>query len=483
MSRFTEPPTLDRLVAEFPAPYAIDPQQIADRAAGGPVTAILDDDPTGTQTVSGVPVLTRWQRDDLQWALSQPGSAFFVLTNSRSLSPDEAAARTKQVVATLAEVAAELGIEYAVASRSDSTLRGHFPLETDVIAAEIEARSGPVDAVLVVPAFPDAGRVTVDSVHWVRGDSGMVPAGQTEFARDATFGYASSDLREWVAEKTGGAVATSDVIALTLRELRAGPDRVAELLAGLSGGRVVVVDAVTDDDLRVLAMGLQIATEGGRRYLTRIGPGFVRAVTGQPTHPPLDPEQLRHLGTDRGHGLVAVGSHVALTTAQLAALRGIGGLREFELDVRRLLDPEQREAHIAQTAAQAADALQESDVVIGTSRELVTGADPDDSLAIARSVSAALAQTVGEVVAQRRPAFVVAKGGITSNDVATAGLGINRAVVRGTMLPGLVSLWQPVDGPYAGAAYVVFPGNVGDAQSLADVVRALRGDHVNGSAP
>lgn len=477
MSRFAEPPTLDRLVAGFPAPYAVEPRQIAERAAHGPVTAILDDDPTGTQTVSGVPVLTRWQPDDLRWALSQPGNAFFVLTNSRSLAPDEAAARTRQVVAALAEVAAAQGVEYAVASRSDSTLRGHFPLETDVIAAEIEARSGPVDAVLIVPAFPDAGRVTVDSVHWVRGPDAMVPAAQTEFARDAAFGYASSDLREWVAEKSGGAVVASDVVALTLRELRAGPEHVAELLSRLHARQVVVVDAATDDDLRVLALGVLIATESGGRYLTRIGPGFVRALTGQPAQPPLSAGQLGELGTEREHGLIAVGSHVALTTAQLAALREIGGLTELELDVPLLLDPERRDAHVAAIAAQATDALQDRDVVIGTSRELVTGTDPDDSLAIARSVSAALAQTVATTVNARRPAFVVAKGGITSNDVATAGLGINRAMVRGTMLPGLVSLWQPVDGPYAGAAYVVFPGNVGDDQALADVVRALRDHH------
>jgi hypothetical protein len=41
------------------------------------------------------------------------------------------------------------------------------------------------------------------------------------------------------------------------------------------------------------------------------------------------------------------------------------------------------------------------------------------------------------------------------------------------MLPGIVSLWEPVDGPAAGIPYVVFPGNVGDDRSLLGVVRIL----------
>ena len=71
------------------------------------------------------------------------------------------------------------------------------------------------------------------------------------------------------------------------------------------------------------------------------------------------------------------------------------------------------------------------------------------------------------------PRFVVAKGGITSSDVAARGLGIGRAYTRGPMLPGIVSLWEPMAGPARGVPYIVFPGNVGDDQALADVVDKL----------
>jgi len=116
----------------------------------------------------------------------------------------------------------------------------------------------------------------------------------------------------------------------------------------------------------------------------------------------------------------------------------------------------------------------DGDVVIRTSRTLVTGADASDSLVIARTVSAALVGTMREIVALVKPSFVLAKGGITSSDTATDGLAIRRAWSRGTMLPGIVSLWEPVTGPAQGIPYIVFAGNVGDDRALSAVVDTLR---------
>ncbi|MCW2812402.1 MAG: hypothetical protein JWP61_2860, partial [Friedmanniella sp.] len=188
---------------------------------------------------------------------------------------------------------------------------------------------------------------------------------------------------------------------------------------------------------------------------------------------------LRHRHRGAGHppGLVAVGSHVGLTTRQLDRLRATTAITELELDVPTLLEPGAYAAHVREVADRAVSALTTSaaagDVVIRTSRTLVTGSDAVDSLTIARTVSGALVATVQAVVAQVRPAFVLAKGGITSSDTATEGLGIRRAWSRGTMLPGIVSLWEPVAGPAQGIPYVVFAGNVGDDDALATVVATL----------
>ncbi|MBC7591367.1 MAG: hypothetical protein H7226_10045, partial [Salinibacterium sp.] len=118
-------------------------------------------------------------------------------------------------------------------------------------------------------------------------------------------------------------------------------------------------------------------------------------------------------------------------------------------------------------------ALAGGDVVVHTSRMLRRTDDADESLRISRRVSAAVVEIVQRVLAARPPRFVIAKGGITSSDVASHGLGIRHAIVRGAMLPGLVSLWEPVDGPARGIPYIVFAGNVGDDDSLAQVVTTL----------
>jgi uncharacterized protein YgbK (DUF1537 family) len=479
--------TLDELLTGRPDELGIDLDP--DQVRTGRRLVVLDDDPTGTQTSVDLPVLTSWSVEDLRWALEQPTAGFFVLVNTRSLSPDDAATRNREVVETLHRAAGATGIGYAIASRSDSTLRGYFPLETDVLAEELAARGTAVDGVLVIPAYIEPGRVTLDSVHWTRTSDGMIPVAQSEFARDASFGYRSSDLRAWVAEKSGGRIAAADVARITLDDIRTGgPDRVHAILTSLTGAAPVVVDAAADADLRVVAAALVRAEAEGRTFLARIGPSFVRARVGQRAAPPIDAERLRALAdrSDAGpdprpasrHGLVVVGSHVGQTTRQLDRLRDRGGIVEVELDVPSLLDPARRDRHLDELVERVAELLGDpgsaADVVLRTSRVLVTGDDAAASLEIARSVSTASVRVVRDVVQRIRPTFVVAKGGITSSDTATEALGIRRAWVRGTLLPGIISLWEPVAGPARGIPYVVFPGNVGDDDALVAVVTALQ---------
>jgi uncharacterized protein YgbK (DUF1537 family) len=465
------------VLAGLPPVREIPAAEVAARIRSAPRLVVLDDDPTGTQTVKDIPVLTTWTVDDLRWALRQNTPAFFVLTNTRSLSPEDTATRNRAIVRALHQASRAEGIPYAIASRSDSTLRGHFPLETDVLTEELTSVGASTpDGVVLVPAYIEAGRLTIDSTHWMRTPDGLLPVGESEFARDATFGYRSSRLPDWIEEKTNGRTPADKVLRITLTDLRTkGPSHVASLLSTLRDGAPAVVDAVCDDDLRVLALALAEAEENGAHLLYRVGPSFVRARAGQSAHPPLTPAELRPLRGDAPHGLIVVGSHVSLTTRQLDRLREQqGNLTEYELDVALLLDDTRRDAHIREIATAAAAALETSDAVIRTTRTLVTGTDADASLAISRRVSAALVEAVRLVNAVRRPAFVIAKGGITSSDTATHGLEIRRAWARGTLLPGIVSLWQPVDGPAAGIPYVVFAGNVGGDDALSDALALLR---------
>ena len=212
-----------------------------------------------------------------------------------------------------------------------------LPLETDVISDVLAEHGQDVDGVLLAPAYVDAGRVTINGIHMLHTDDGLIPVADTEFARDATFGYRSSRLADWVAEKSGGRIRADDVVEITLEAIRTEPfAELAARLANVRHGQIVVADAVTDDDLRALALAVIAAEKAGSE------PGIphravVRARPGRPTgFPPIDDATLADLVGTSGHGLVVVGSHVGLTGRQLSCLADRRQFVHVELDVPTL---------------------------------------------------------------------------------------------------------------------------------------------------
>ena len=433
---------------------------------------ILDDDPTGSQCVAGIDVAFDLDPTIPVGVLEQPGSACFVLTNTRALDEQEAVALNRRVLAGVLDGGVPASGLHVV-SRSDSTLRGHVIAEPVAIADELAARGIDVDAFVLCPAMLEAGRFTEGDVHYATVDGEAVEVAETDFARDATFGFTSSDLRAFLEERSGGAVRAADVLSLSLEDIRAGVDRVREILADARDRRWVVVNATEYTDLEVVAEAMALLEAEGRTFVTRCAPSFVRPLVGQQGARVVDPDSITIPEGRLDHGLVVVGSHVGLTTTQLRAVQQRGTLAEVEIHVPSVLD-ERREHHLADVAAQATATLRTSDCVVFTSRDLVRTDDPAESLAIARSVSDAVVEVVRRVRAAK-PAWVVAKGGITSHEVAENGLGIRRARVEGQFWPGQVSLFSAQEAPdeVMGAPYVVFPGNVGGEQALADVVDVL----------
>ena len=445
----------------------------------GRYVAVLDDDPTGVQSVHGVPVLTTWTVDDLRWALTQPSPTFYILTNSRSFPEEEAVALNREIASNLSVAATDSGTDFDVVSRSDSTLRGHYPAETDALAEALREGGRRPDGLIICPAFFEAGRITVDDVHWVRQDGELVPAGQTEFASDHTFGYRSSDLKAWVEEKTGGRFDASEVPSVGLADLReGGPERLASILGGLEDGWPVVVNAVSYEDLDVFVLGLLAAEARGKRFLYRTGPSFVRARGGITEPRILGPEDLYRERPKEGHGLVLVGSYVPTTTRQLEAALALDGVRGVEMSVPRLLEPGSREDELGRVVEEVNGSLASSEVAVYTSRLLVTAGAGLSNFEIGASVSGALVEVMRRVDRSLPLSFVVAKGGITSSDIATKGLEVRRAEVAGPLLPpGIVPVWiLPDENDFPGLPYVIFPGNVGGPDSLARAIEVLRGE-------
>jgi uncharacterized protein YgbK (DUF1537 family) len=465
-------------------------QQIrAEIAASRRIVVALDDDPTGVQTVHDTPVLTVWDRESLAAELlPDPVTGpirplFFILTNSRSLPEadvvrlnesiaGELLAARDSVNAGIANPAAR--IDVVLVSRSDSTLRGHFPAEPDALARVL----GGVDGIIVAPAFIEGGRFTIDDIHYVRDGETFTPAGETEFARDATFGFRSSNLREWVEEKSGGKVPASSVASLAVADIRRhGPDWVAEQLKQVSGGVPLIVNAAGYGDLGVVSLGILRAEAAGKRFVYRTAASIVRARAGISPRPLLTREEL--LGKNAPPylpGLVVVGSHVRRSGEQLAALLELPQVTGIELNVPELLaDASSRDAAVRQAGDAVDRALRSGQTaVLYTSRrvEHVHGGG-EHQLSVSQTVSAALVAAVRRIEA--RPGFVVSKGGITSSDIGTRALEARRALVLGQVQPG-VPVWRlGEESRYPGLPYVVFPGNVGEAGTLAEIVGDLRG--------
>jgi uncharacterized protein YgbK (DUF1537 family) len=330
--------------------------------------------------------------------------------------------------------------------------------------------------VLLIPAFFAGGRYTIDDVHYVAQGEELVPVGATEFARDPEFGFRASNLREWVQEKTAGAHPASTVRSISLQQLRlGGADAALAALLSAPRGGIVVVNAAGPGDLAVLTRALTKAEAAGRRYLYRTAAEFVPAYAGIAPRPLLTGREMCS-STGGAGGLVVVGSYVGRTTAQLAALQERHPeLAAIEANVGALLASAGRSEEIRRVRAAVDRSLRDGrDTVLFTSRTLVKGTDAAGFGQIGKAVSSALVQIVAAL--EIRPRWIVAKGGITSSDLATQALRMRRATVLGQALPG-VPVWAPgPESKWPDLPYIVFPGNVGGEEALDELVTRLRSD-------
>ena len=432
-----------------------------------PKIIVLDDDPTGSQTVHSCLLLMGWDVETLQLGLEDEVPIFFILTNTRALTPEKAARVTREVCHNLKLAIAAAGIEdFLVVSRSDSTLRGHYPVETDVIAEEL----GEFDAHFLIPAFFEGGRVTRDSIHYLMVDGVPTPVHETEFAKDSVFGYHYSYLPNYVEEKTKGRIKAAEVERFLLDDIRQGS---LDRLMSLQGNCCGVVDGETQADLDRFAQEILTAVGSGKRFLFRSGASILTSLA-QLGEQPIPPEEMaRYKPTDKA-GVVIVGSHVKKTTQQLEQLLLEPTVVGIEVDVVQLRDnPHQRDTLLEKALGQVKIAHQTGKTpVVYTSRQELTFETVQQRLDFGKGVSSLLMDVVGGLPSDI--SFLISKGGITSNDVLSSGLNLRSARLLGQILPGCSMVRTPPDHPlFPNLPVVLFPGNVGDVQGLVTVYRRL----------
>jgi uncharacterized protein YgbK (DUF1537 family) len=432
---------------------------------------VLDDDPTGVQTMQNIEILTTWEPDLIDRTLREQPRLLYLLTNSRALDEPAAVKLTASVVAALRTAALKNKIRFSPISRSDSTLRGHYPAELGPL---VDLLSQPPDGHLIVPAYPEAGRIVLDGCHLVYDHASrrFVPVTETDFSKDPTFGFSHYRLSEWVEEKSKGAWKASQVLSVSLKMLRqGGPDEVASLLLRAEQNVPIAVDTVTDSDLVVLSAGLLRAENAGKRFLCRTAAPFVRSRLGELPGPTLDPSVI-----GSGPGLVLVGSYVQRTSEQLAQARSLSNVESIELLVDRLFERAEAERYLAGLVEAIESSLADQrTALVFTSRGLVSQRGQLNHVQISAIVSEALASIPGRL--SQPPAWLVAKGGITSNDVLTKGLKAKRARVLGQVASGVSALRLGPESAYPGLIFIVFPGNVGGPSTLADLIRTISGEN------
>lgn len=453
----------------------VDSLLAAECAGSGRKIVVLDDDPTGVQTVHDISVYTDWSQESIRAGFEEDKPLFFLLTNSRSFTVEQTAKAHREIGERVAQAAEETGREYLIVSRSDSTLRGHYPLEPELLARVYREHWGrEVDGEILCPYFKEGGRFTLDNVHYVQYGQELVPAGETEFARDETFGYKASNLCEYIEEKTEGACRSRDCLCVSLELLRSMDlEKIVELLCSAEHYRRIVVNAAEDCDVKIFAIALYRALARGKYFTFRCAAALVKALGNISSRPLLSGRELAVSGRRAG-GVILVGSHTAKTTAQLEELKGLWQIVFLEMDSDLVLTPGALEKETDRLLALEEKLIpQGKTVCISTKRALlkVENDSPEQALIRSVQIGQALQRLVGEL--QAAPAFVVAKGGITSSDVGVKALKVKRATVSGQIQPG-IPVWQT--GPesrFPGIPYVIFPGNVGEADTLKKVAEVL----------
>ena len=437
------------------------------------VFVVLDDDPTGVQCVHDISVYTDWSYESMKEAFND--KLFFILTNSRALTQSQSRKIHEEITTVISKISRETGKKYFYISRGDSTLRGHYPMETDILSEGLKKDYGKVDGEILLPFFREGGRFTIDDVHYVRYGEELIPCGETEFAKDKTFGYRSSDLKEYIQEKSNGSIRKEEVWSVSLNDLRSfNIEKIHGMLLEAKDNQKIIVNAIEEEDVKVFCIALYQAIKDNRIFNFRSAAALVKCIGGISERPLLSRQEM--ISEDTGHGgLILVGSHTEKTTRQLNTLMANADITPLKLRCSSLLESEEAfNEEIERCVAIEEEFLKHGKTIaVYTDRIVITKEDDDPEEALKRSVR--ISEGVYHLVRdlEVKPEFVLAKGGITSADVGVKGLGIRKALVLGQIEPG-VPVWKAdSESKFPNIPYIIFPGNVGDDETLKNAVEKL----------
>lgn len=430
---------------------------------------VLDDDPTGIQTVHGCLLLTNWQKENIQIALKDEAPIFYILLNTRSMTAGRAKEAYQEAVNSVIDANEDLNLTLLFVSRSDSTLRGHFPLEPDT-ARDVLTNRGikTCKTTFFAPCLIEAGRYTLHQTHYLINDDSLIPVAESEFADDSIFGYQNSYLPDYILDKSEGEINLEQIGAFSIDRIRKStPKSLAEQFGHIDY-RYAIVDAICYKELRIFSLAvLKHLSESDKSAIFRASSSLPNALSGMQAQPFLETETLNPRS---GTGIFIIGSHTKKTSEQLTQLLKNKDVEGIEINVSKILDEPEK---TIRSIMDSLKSLARSGItpVIYTSRKEIKIDSKEEKFKLGMTVSAFLVGIVKKL--PYKPAYIVAKGGITSDDILKFGLNVKNARVAGQALPGIPVIITRETSALPELPYIIFPGNVGDAQSLSKLYEKL----------
>lgn len=431
---------------------------------------VLDDDPTGTQTVSNIKVYCDWNTKTLKKALSSSENIFFILTNSRSFSKTKTIYVHKEITKNILS----LNKNVLFYSRGDSTLRGHYPTETETIKNEYENITNiKIDGEIICPFFIEGNRITKNAIHYIKFNDKYIPVGESEFAKDKTFGYKNSNLLNWCEEKTNHKYIAKNMIHINLKEIRnLSWDTIYNKFYFCKDFNKIIIDAENYYDLKIVTICFLKAINNNKHFIIRGAASLVKLLHNDANKPFLKKEDIIDT-TNKNGGLIVIGSHVSKTTQQFEKLKNTS-IKLIEFNQHLVLNKMLFIQEINRVTSEIDKNIKSGfDVVVYTRRERldIPNGTKEQQLNITNEIANGLVQIVQQISSQ--PKFVITKGGITSSDVLTKGFGVNEALVLGQIdfgIPVWLAKNKKTEYPMP---FIIFPGNVGDENSLINIYNTI----------
>ncbi len=442
---------------------------------------IFDDDPTGSQTVYGCPLLLNWDEQTLEQAFAKSSPLIFILANTRSLSSVLAVKKTREICLSIKKFFLRQGYskdDYFYISRGDSTLRGHGVLEPAILAEEL----GPFHATFHIPAFLEGGRTTENGIHYLNG----IPVHSTDFGSDNIFGFSTSDLAKWIEEKSFGKIQAENILHVEIQQLdmafnnKDGFKSLLRFLSQLENNISVVVDAKLPRHLETLAMAIKLVSKE-KRFLFRTAASFINSLSGLPPNPKntTDLVSLKSKNNEFEYkpGLIMVGSHVKLATDQLEVLLKDNSCEGLEIQVSKLAD-----IFTLEDCQQAILELEDNllskidDIldmkkipVLYTTREEMKFSSYYKRMNFGLELAEFMAILVRKIT--HKLGYIISKGGITTQLLLQKGLCFKQVDLKGQILPGLSIVTSNSD--QYDLPVVTFPGNLGNEKTLLESFRLM----------